>query len=375
MRLRHSGPVRRHRGRFPGTQVIVLDDILIREAEGPGSAAAHARVYALTLALALAGVIPTPALGGEAPRLSLPVSCDAARPCLVQSYVDLDPGTGVRDFACGSATYDGHKGTDFRLLSASEVRLGVPVRAAADGTVKGMRDGMADAFVTPATRAALAGRECGNGVVIDHGGGWETQYCHLRRGSVRVRPGEAVSRGQALGEIGFSGLTEFAHLHLEVRKDGETVDPFTGRGMDAACEADPARRERGLWDETAAAALGYANGEIVSATFSEAMPAVAAFERDHRLPAPTPASAQLVFVARLLNLRAGDVIELAVTGPGGFAVEHRSEPLPRTQATYVSYAGKRRTGPAWAQGDYTGRARLVRAGAAVSELTGTLTLK
>jgi murein DD-endopeptidase len=34
-------------------------------------------------------------------------------------------------------------------------------------------------------------------VVIDHGGGWETQYCHLREGSVLVRPDETLDAGPA----------------------------------------------------------------------------------------------------------------------------------------------------------------------------------
>ena len=34
---------------------------------------------------------------------------------------------------------------------------------------------------------ATAGRNCGNGVTLDHGDGWQTQYCHMRRGSVAVK--------------------------------------------------------------------------------------------------------------------------------------------------------------------------------------------
>ena len=41
----------------------------------------------------------------------------------------------------------------------------------------------------------------GNGVVIDHGGGWISQYSHLRSGSVRVHPGDRVSAGQPLGLV------------------------------------------------------------------------------------------------------------------------------------------------------------------------------
>ena len=70
------------------------------------------------------------------------------------------------------------------------------------------------------------GRDCGNGVVIDHDDGWQTQYCHLRRGSVGVTRGQAVARGDRLGVVGMSGRTQFPHLHLSVRRDGAVIDPF-----------------------------------------------------------------------------------------------------------------------------------------------------
>jgi len=186
----------------------------------------------------------------EGPELSLPVACEPGRTCFIQSFVDVDTGTGAQDFACGSATYDGHKGTDFRVLSVAAAHRGVDVLASAVGIVKAVRDGMDDALASEATRREIAGRECGNGVVLDHGGGWETQYCHMLRGSIAVKAGERVARGERLGHVGYSGLAEFAHLHLEVRRDGQPIDPFSGRAQSEPCS--PEKREwSGLWDRAA----------------------------------------------------------------------------------------------------------------------------
>src|SRR4029078_3898068 len=110
---------------------------------------------------------------------------------------------------CGSATQNGHKGTDFRILSAGGASKSGAVLGAADGTVKAVRDGMPDMLVKGGNEDSVKDRECGNGVLLDHGQSWETQYCHMLRGSVQVHPGDQVHRGQTLGNIGYSGLAQF----------------------------------------------------------------------------------------------------------------------------------------------------------------------
>lgn len=57
----------------------------------------------------------------------------------------------------------------------------------------------------------------GNHVVIDHGEGEFSLLAHLRRGSVAVRPGQAVTQGQKLGECGNSGNTSEPHLHYHLQ--------------------------------------------------------------------------------------------------------------------------------------------------------------
>jgi hypothetical protein len=134
-------------------------------------------------------------------ELSVPIACTPGVDCFVQQYVDRDKGPGVRDYACGAETYDGHKGADIRLRTTAEVAKGVGVLASAPGTVIGARDGMADHLVrTDADRAGVAALECGNGVRIDHGEGWITQYCHMRKGSIAVKKGDEVKLGAKLGE-------------------------------------------------------------------------------------------------------------------------------------------------------------------------------
>ncbi len=80
------------------------------------------------------------------------------------------------------------------------------VLASASGRVVRMRDGVPDGAFGKSAREAVRDIECGNGVVIEHPGGWETQYCHMANGSLAVKPGDDVAQGRRLGRIGLSGL-------------------------------------------------------------------------------------------------------------------------------------------------------------------------
>lgn len=105
-----------------------------------------------------------------------------------------DPFTKVRKF---------HYGMDFTAPR------GTPIYATGDGKV-----------ITADNRAT----GYGNHIVIDHGFGYETLYAHLHRYNVRV--GQQVKRGDVIGFVGSTGRSQAPHLHYEVIKDGERVNPI-----------------------------------------------------------------------------------------------------------------------------------------------------
>lgn len=139
------------------------------------------------------------------------------------AYLDHDPGSGARDHACGGKAYNGHGGVDILLRNFQVQDKGVPVIAAADGTVTWVSDGLPDRNITWEGTSGF-----GNAVEITHPGGLSTIYGHLRRGSVAVSHGESVRRGAVLGLVGSSGRSSWPHLHFEVRKGGVSLDPFAG---------------------------------------------------------------------------------------------------------------------------------------------------
>ncbi|WP_318246713.1 M23 family metallopeptidase [Pseudooceanicola marinus] len=313
-----------------------------------------ARLGGLLLAL----LASWPALAQEAPRLALPLDCIPGRTCHIQNYVDADPGPGARDFTCSPLTYDGHKGTDFALPDLAVMRAGVTVRAAAPGRVTALRDGMADTPWTP--DRDLDGKDCGNGLVIDHGDGWETQYCHMARGSLMIRKGQQVDTGAPLGRVGLSGRSQFPHLHLSLRHDGQVVDPFAPDAP-AICGTAPAAQ---LWADP----LSYQPGGIISTGFLDALPDYSDIKAGTAarpaLPADSPA---LVLWANLFGARAGDRLSLVIHAPDG-PFSRQDITLDRTQAQLFRAHGKRLRAPL-APGLYTGRATLIRDGKVLSQTT------
>jgi len=314
-------------------------------------------LYALPFLVLLSAAAPAP------PRLALPIACAPGSDCFLQNHVDRDPGPGARDFRCGGQTYEAHTGTDIRIPDHAARARGVDVLAAAPGRVVRLRDGEPDISVKDPAAPPVAGRECGNAVVIDHGGGWETQSCHLARGSIRVKVGQEVAAGQPIARVGLSGNTEYPHLHLTVRQGARTVDPFQPDGG-AACSVGAGGG--GLWTPAAAAALSYRpGGAVLNAGFADGPVDNARVEAGGP-PRPGRTSPALVAYVRAINLQGGDRPVLTLTGSDG-AVLARSEgaPLDRNKAQWLLYAGKRTPPGGWPPGLYRADYAVLRNGQAV----------
>lgn len=105
-----------------------------------------------------------------------------------------DPFTKIRKF---------HAGMDF------SAKTGTPIYATGDGVVS-VADNKSSGY--------------GNHIVIRHGFGYETLYAHLSK--YKARAGQRVKRGDIIGYVGSTGRSEAPHLHYEVHKNGEVINPI-----------------------------------------------------------------------------------------------------------------------------------------------------
>lgn len=100
-------------------------------------------------------------------------------------------------------TQEFHAGMDFTA------EQGTPIYATGDGVIE---------------RADATAQGYGNHVVINHGYGYQTLYGHMSK--MATQPGKQVKRGDLIGYVGSTGLSSGPHVHYEVIKDGEKVNPI-----------------------------------------------------------------------------------------------------------------------------------------------------
>lgn len=113
---------------------------------------------------------------------------------------------------------------------------GQEVLAVADGVVAELKDAIPENVPGPSERAVPITLDTigGNHIILDLGGGHFATYLHLQPGSLRVKSGERVHRGQALALVGNSGNSSEAHLHFQVTDQGSVLG---AEGLPFALEA------------------------------------------------------------------------------------------------------------------------------------------
>lgn len=298
-----------------------------------------------SIALGIVLFISTLGFAHEKPfHIDLPLKCAFGKECFIQNYVDAHRESNPsdpKDYKCGSLVYSGHKGTDFRIKTLQDMKKGVDILAVADGNIKAIRNDMKEGLSIDSQD--VKGRECGNGLVIDHGNGWETQYCHMQEGSVKLTVGSSVKKGEVLGQVGMSGQTQFPHVHLSIRKDGAIVDPFIGV-VDKTTQCG--KELKSLWSPAAQAqVIPYQSSGVLGGGFTSQFPSQETImEGQHLNDSLTSSVNQLIFWVYLFGIQKGDEEEFILTDPDDKIILKKRMPAAKAnKATWLSFVGKKNT--------------------------------
>ncbi len=125
---------------------------------------------------------------------------------------------------------DGKNFSGDAKVNRSYSAWGAEAIAVADATVAGVKDGIPENVPGLRSRAVPITLDTlvGNFVLLDLGQGRHALYAHLQPGSLRVKPGDRVKRGQVLGLVGNSGNSTEPHLHFHLTNG---VSPLTSEGV------------------------------------------------------------------------------------------------------------------------------------------------
>lgn len=187
----------------------------------------------------------------------------------ISNFVDVQPGVGIKDFNCGTRTYNGHMGTDFFTAPFWWKKMeenSVEIVAAADGIIVARESNIDDKSCQNCPTGSPQGCFAWNAVYLQHADGTLTMYGHMKKNSLTPKQvGESVVKGEFLGIVGSSGNSSGPHLHFEVWKDTtftEYYDPWEG-----SCNPDG---NASMWEDQ----LPYYNPKILKVMTGTNVPEV-----------------------------------------------------------------------------------------------------
>ena len=155
-------------------------------------------------------------------------------------------------------------------------------------------------------------------------------------------------------------------MHLTVRYQGETVDPYVGlTSQGDSSQTNP------LWAEDVASALAYRSSGIISSGFTNTTPEFLEIREGYHSNSHLHQDAQMIiFWTSVYGLQQGDVQVMRIISPrnGEVLSERRTEPAPKDKVTSFIYTGKRLRTDHWPRGRYVGEYQLIREGEVVAEV-------
>lgn len=162
---------------------------------------------------------------------------------------------------------------------------------------------------------------CGNGIMIEHAGGWVTQYCHLKRRSIDLKVGDKVTAGMQIGLVGASGIASEPQVEVTFMQNGEIVDPFAANLWNPPIEY----KKVGLID------FGLYTNDVPYDVAVNAAPKITEFHLDDN---------GMIAWVRLYGVKAGDLQKFTFYQPDGKVYkEPITAKISKASREWYSYGG------------------------------------
>lgn len=244
------------------------------------------------------------------PTLSWPMTCSKMEDCYIGGYPDHLAGHMRSDYRGGGLVGENEtRATHICMMPAREQTNGALVLAAAPGKV------------TRIDIEAPNGDRCAPSVTVDHGYGWTSRYCGLKKTDIRVRPEEVLARSAVLGSLPQKKKLTPSCLRFALFKEKRYFDPFGGNYLTAP-NADP------LWADSVQKQHDYRPVMLTASGFTETEPKIwNDWPKD-----PSATWENLVFWGRLIGAKNGDKLTMRFSDPAGKYIVEEVRALHKTDA-------------------------------------------
>lgn len=275
-------------------------------------------------------------------ELQFPVSCQIMGDCWVTNLVDLRGNNNQNeDYMCGKKSTNNSNSTHISLRNPSQTSRNYAVIAAEDGIIKTARN---------------VGGFCGYRIVIDHGNGWETSYCHLKPKTIIVNEGDAVKQGQIIGALGMSGQANWPHLSFAVIRNGMIFDPYSGRSNIEGCTTTNLSP---LWKDNISppyepahlTGIGFTIGYPTDPQIIHGMDPAAEISSK---------TTQIALWGMMMNILKGDDIHMQILNPYGEIYNETHIIAKANRDYYPIYYSVNRKNMLWDLGHYIGKITITR---------------
>jgi murein DD-endopeptidase len=194
----------------------------------------------------------------------------------------------------------------------------------------------------------------------------------MRKGSITVARGDRITVGTVLGLVGLSGKTEFPHLHFQVHKDKDIVDPFVGLTRSKPCGVS----RQPLWKPGTLSHLPYQEPVVIGVGFGTAPPPKGAGVAEGTGESVLSRnSGKFLLWAEIYRVKASDTLVVTIIGPDGKKFRDVKVPIKRDLPYARRIATFRTQGNPWRAGVYRGFVSIDRGGKRKSSVTTTVSLR
>jgi murein DD-endopeptidase len=268
-------------------------------------------------------------------KLNFPLNCKLNQDCFVTMYPDH--AQEGKDFSCERLSSPNLRGT---LISLRNAKLlydpGIEVVAVADGTVLEVSNGFEDDY---SFTLEQQNDSCGNSVVIEHENNFRTTYCHLKKSSVLVNPGQKINRGDVIAKLGASGSTSQPQLYFGLSYKSIAIDPFTATDLNTPCSQAGKTYTKSMWQNH----ISYRQSGIREVGIADAEPELKDIWAN-KYPNNSVASNSkaLVFWVHIFGQEIGDKEQMKIYKPDGALFFDKTRIITANYRDALSFAGEHR---------------------------------